>query len=82
MRASLRQWPAIAAVVVAAALPTVARADAATDLVGLINDYRRAPPACAGKRLPMAAPLAPSDLLARVAPADPSQLGAALRAAG
>ena len=52
MRASLRQWPAIAAVVVAAALPTVARADAATDLVGLINDYRRAPPACAGKRLP------------------------------
>ena len=82
MRASLRRWPAIAAVVVAAALPTVARADAATDLVGLINDYRRAPPACAGKRLPMAAPLAPSDLLARVAPADPSQLGAALRAAG
>ena len=30
----------------------------------------------------MAAPLAPSDLLARLAPADPSQLGAALRAGG
>jgi uncharacterized protein YkwD len=30
----------------------------------------------------MAAPLSPSDRLARAAPADPSQLGAALRAAG
>jgi uncharacterized protein YkwD len=82
MRAPLRRWSALAAVVAAAASPTVARADGASDLVGLINDYRRSPPACAGKRLPMAAPLAPSELLARLTPADPSQLGAALRAGG
>ena len=80
-----RPWPALwvaAAVTAAVGSPTFARADAADDLVGLINDYRRAPPACGGKRLPMTAPLAPSELLGRIAPADPSQLGAALRSGG
>ena len=71
-----------AAVVGVAAAPTSARADAAADLVGLINDYRRAPSSCAGKRAAMTPPLAPSERLAGVAPAQPSELGAALRASG
>jgi uncharacterized protein YkwD len=60
----------------------LARAEAAADLVGLINDYRRAPSACAGRRAAMAPPLAPSELLAGVAPASPGEFAAALRASG
>jgi len=63
-------------------VPALARADAADELIGLINDYRRAPSACAGKPAAMAPPLAPSERLAAAAPAQPSELGAALRANG
>jgi len=70
------------AVALAAAAPSLARADAAEELVALINDYRRAPSACAGKPAAMAPPLAPSQQLASAAPAQPSELGAALRAGG
>jgi uncharacterized protein YkwD len=73
---------AVLAVAVAVAWPTRARADAADELVGLINDYRRAPPACAGRRAAMASPLAPSPQLAGVAPANPGELAMALRASG
>ena len=43
MRAALRLLPAV--VLAAACLPTGAQADAAADLVDLINDYRTSLPA-------------------------------------
>jgi uncharacterized protein YkwD len=73
---------AAAAIGVAAAGPGLARADAAADLVGLINEYRAAPPSCAGRRMSRVPPLAPSPLLVQVTPASPGELGAALRAIG
>ena len=80
---ALRGALAAAAVVAAAgALPTPARADAASDLVGLINDYRRTAPTCAGRRAAMAPPLAPSEQLASVAPANSGEFATALRASG
>jgi len=82
VRALVRLLPALAVAVAAAAAPGVARADAAAELIGLINDYRRAPPPCAGRRPPTAPPLAPSNLLAGVAPANPNEFGAALSASG
>ncbi|MEO5882662.1 MAG: CAP domain-containing protein [Caldimonas sp.] len=73
---------ALGVVALALAWPQGAAADPAAELVGLINDYRRAPPACAGRRFPTAPPLAPSDRLAGIAPASGSELGAALGASG
>jgi len=78
--AALRLLPAV--VLAAACLPTGAQADAAADLVDLINEYRTSLPACEGRRAAMASPLSPSDRLASVAPAGARDLGAALRGVG
>jgi uncharacterized protein YkwD len=82
MRAARRLLAAVVVVAAAAGLPTVVQADAAADLVGLINAYRSAPPPCQGRRVVTAPPLAPSDRLAGIAPGSASELGSALSASG
>ena len=59
-----------------------ARAGSEADLIGLINEYRSAPRECEGRREPIAAPLAPSPVLAAVDPGRERSLGDALKASG
>lgn len=69
---------------VAGAVATSVFADTtdSDDLVALINEYRAAPRPCDGSREPVATPLAPSPVLARVEPLAGHSLGDALSAAG
>ena len=64
-----------------ALLPTVGRADNASALIALVNDYRNSPQTCAGEHRPMAGVLAPSDALAQVAIDGRKSLDDALAAA-
>lgn len=73
---------ALAALVAGLSCAATAAARDSADLVGLINDYRAAPPPCAGAPMATTGPLTPSSALANAPALTGRELQDALRAAG